>query len=79
MRLTINPSNTEYLVAGNSGNNLIHGDAEIKNRDYYKYLDVTNGGRSTEELSSRVNQGNTATRQLNGILWHCLLYTSRCV
>lgn len=45
-------------------------DAEIKHTDFLKYLSMkaTNDGRSTEEIVSRVNQGNGATCQLSGVI-----------
>lgn len=66
----INPSKTEYLVAGYSGNYLILGDTEIKHRDYYKYLGIkiTNDGLGMEEIASKVH-GNAAIHKLNRILW----------
>ena len=67
----INPPKIEYLVAWNAGKNLLLGDTEIKHRGYYKYLGVkiTSNSHSMEETATKVNQGNTAIRQLNGILW----------
>ena len=69
--LTILLYNTEYLVAGNSGNSLMLEKGEIKHWDYYIHLGVkiTNDGHSMEEFASTVNQASADIHQLNGILW----------
>jgi hypothetical protein len=70
--LSINPSKTEYVVVGGEGKHLELGSKQIQNTDSYKYLgvNITNNGRNTKEIATRIGQGNSAIRQLNSILWN---------
>jgi len=69
--LNINLSKTEYLVIGESPNDLQVNDEIIKSTKEFRYLGtyISSEGSTRKDIENRIVQGKTATQRLNSILW----------
>ena len=68
--LDINYENTEQLIIGREGNDMVLGPNTIRDCVRFKYLGVMTMKESTsnEEIDNKIIQGRKAIRKLNSVL-----------